>query len=615
MPLEAHRYDFLNLSSDPWRNPLVNKTNTNSVFKKLSPNEYDMQVTTNGTVERLPKTSFAPGFELSPETAALLAEKSSYQRGLDALAAAKGMGILPYKRCLRHVLVNVSSSEDGEEEAAMDDPQVETRSYQSICFHTMKVEIETLARIPGSVARDIIDANLYIYRQDWGTAVNTKYLKLTDAQQDRKATPGSFVPWESMTNIKEDRANGQWAIKAQLEVPELRDKRMKYVQREAAVSNLRYIFYCLSHCAAETREANKGFDWDPDNPANSFNVPDSAKEHWEDAVNTFVLYQRMATRFCDANESPLSIHAVIWELYHNKNHPEPKVYLRMLDRDTDEDPKLNEFLKEFNTCEMAHIKCNAANAWQKARVFFLFKGAIKGLSGDDEGGSIHATRQLIEWWRSFTAFQKYKREEEAGMDAMCVPEDQRDIQAEIITGEDDKTWEDLTEEQKAEVNRLWRVGVIECRKQTIRDNEARFRAEEQARQRESEAHTLKTTKERSLLAFPKPSAMEEFADSEFREHNPDFKKRQEAKEEAKKRRAALGKDKVARKQTKLTQSVAASASASALRMNSESSSDEDSDDSDENDEERRIIAKRRRMNAANRAKMHPDTSDDDSDSA
>jgi len=607
MPLNEHQYELRAKRSDSPANPLINKTTAGSIFFKQTPNEHDVDVATNGAAVRLPKTAFQAGFELSPETAAMLADHSAFDRGKKALAKSKTMDACPYSsrlcRASVHVWPSPGAEEEGEEGQEQPEwPRLEERSYMQTGFHDMSAEIARLARLPGTVPRDIMTTLLSMYRDGWATAVSSRYLSLTEAQQARRADADSLVPWQTTTHVYNGYAGDYW-IQQQLANPLLCEKRGKDVLREGALAMMRNAIYWLALCACEVRKANKGFDWESDS---EFTVPDSAKEHWKDAIAAMKLFKKTATAFIDANERNLVVKAVFWWLHHNQRHSGPKHYLQFLDSDTEEDPKICEFLTCFNRAEMAHIKAKAAKAWQRARVFFLFKGSISGLGNN--ASSNHAIRVLVDWWRSFTSFQQLMRKEEEQAQSMDVPETQRDFQAEMITCEDGMTWDKLTQEQRDEANRLWKIGIENSRANTVRDNEARFRAEEEKRRLESEAEANRTSGERSVLAFPKPSALEAFANEQFERHNPEFKKREEAKKlraESKTAAAAAS-----------SSSAAAAASSSKSRKRAITSVDSSGSEaeSDENEDELAAIAKRQgKARARDFIQKAFDDDDEDSD--
>ena len=270
-----------------------------------------------------------------------------------------------------------------------------------------------------------------------------------------------------------------------------------------------------------------------------------------------------------------------------------------------------DFLRIFNAREMRHIRENARRAWAKLRVYVLFKASIKGFSSGQDVKSVHAIFCLIEWWRSFTAHQKLVRQTQEVMHNAKVPEDERDFRAQQILENPEAEWKDLSAEQQAQADQEWAAGVANCMRNTAVDNEKRRKEEAQKLVKDS-------IKSRSLLAFPKPSDLEEVVKKDFCSFNPDFKKQEAKKQENRQKRASFGKDKRPTKQAKLTVSASSAgsssmhASQSAIVSHAMSLTSDSEDSDDEIDMS--IIRKTIRRDCAERAMRESIDSSDSSDS-
>lgn len=554
------------------------------------------------------------GFQLSAETKKEIASESSFNRMQRVMADANRKGIELYANVPFFKQVTFWQNEDGEE-VDSDDESAEVMRSRVECFYkprflTMQENIRRLARQRGSVASDAKDILINCYREGWRDAVHVKYGEQTEAQKSRRES-GGLLSWQAQTEIK-NSFSGDAAIALQLSIPELRWLRGNQVQREAALSQVRWAIHCLFWCAYEARKANPGFKWgETDELDIEINVPIDSQTHWDDAVAAMHLYMRMATRFCDANERKLVIKAVIWEIYWNPNHLPVMEYLEYLSQTTEEDSKLNDFLHAFNAAEMLGIKQKAANAWHKARAFFLGGGAIRGLNTDSNYStpSLNAIANFTAWWRRFAA--RAKARAEVNVHFLDMPEDMRKMMAEDIYGA--KSWEDLEDWQRETITRDWAKGQ-EAHKEWVTEL-AEKNAAEEVRKAELADAASKDAERRAMAAFPKPASLEAFADAEYREHNSDFKKKQDVAAKRKADRAIASKGKKAPKKRRVTtpkpQSVAASPAGPSAAV-VDSSSDEDSlfDSDDSSDES---AAAKVAMRKPSRKKVVY-TSDEDSDS-
>lgn len=558
-------------------NPLVREDLPIHTAQTLHEKELEL---VNGDKARLPfPEPEHEMFRLSDETRLELKTMSSFDRGKQSVKYAKSWQVELYKKQIRRGMVQAPELLEDPE----DPVDVESFYFERLRFRELMCELDELSRIRGTGARDVWSQMLKANRIGWADAISRRYLTETEAQQSRRNPDADPFDWK--TNVRIDNPfSNKLEIKIQLGEPETRWIRAREVQREAALSQVRWAIHCVTKAACKARQSNPYHDWVSDGPVI---VPEETKQHWEDALDAMALFKKMATRFCDANERQLHINAVIWELYHNPYHQCPKTYLDMLSNHSTENDQLMTFLYSFNSAEKKFIHENAIRAWAKVQGFFLFKASFVGISATGYGsvGSCNALFNFLTWWREHAAFRKSEREVQAEMVGDEIPEEERDFQAELFKEDESAKWKDLTDEEKQHLNEAWARGVEQSRLQAIRDNEARRKREEEARN----GPGYQDERSRSENAFLKPNAIDSFAIENYQANNPDYVKQREASDAARLKRKAASDAKKKEKEEKKKETRARSSGAG-------TSADPKSDSESSEDEEKRyFFAKRRRV--------------------
>ena len=577
--LTSEQFEFLKYDCrDQVYNPLIRKDL--QIYTAQTVNEKELELV-NNNLDRLP--FFEPEdemFRLSNKTRLELKSMSSFDRGKQALKYAKSWQVELYKQQVRRGIVQAPELLEDPE----DPVDVQSFYFSRFRFRELMCELDELCRIRGAGARDVWSQMLKANRIGWADAISRRYLSETEAQQSRRNPDADPFDWK--TNVRIDNPLSQkLEIRIQLAEPETRWMRAGEVQREAALAQIRWAIHCLSKAACTARQSNPYYDWVSDGPVM---IPEETKQHWEDALDAMTLFKKMATRFCDANERQLHIHAVIWELYHNPYHCSPKTYLDMLSNHSTENDQLMTFLHSFNSAEKKFIHENAIRAWVKVQGFFLFKASFVGISATGYGsvGSCNALFNFLTWWREHAAFRKSEREVQAEMVGDEIPEEERDFQAELFKGDESAKWNDLTDEEKQHLNQAWARGVEQSRLQAIRDNEARRKREEEARN----GPGYQDQRSRSENAFLKPNAIDSFAVENYQSNNPDYVKQKEASDAARLKRKAASDAKKKEEKEKEKETLAHSSSGAGT------SADPISDSvSSEDEEECLALAKRARV--------------------